>query len=91
MAWFGDITGDSPLGGVWPILGRSCGHLGVLLEPLGTVLGAPNHSAGPIHRDFGASWGHLAALLTPSLILIFFQDVFVLLFEPFGVDVELPR
>ena len=67
------------------------GSLGVLLEPLGTVVGDHNHSAWPIHREFGASWEHLAALLTPSLTLIFFQDVFVLLFEPFGVDFELPR
>ena len=69
----------------------SLGPLGILLEPLGTVLGAHNHSAGPMQRDFRASWEHLAALLAPSLTLILFQDVFVFLFEPLGVDFELAR
>ena len=46
---------------------------------------------GSIDRDFGAPWKLLGALLTLSLTLIFFQDVFVLFFDPLGVDFELPR
>ena len=42
-------------------------------------------------RDFGAPGQLLGALLTHSLTLIFFSDVFVLLFDPLGVDFELPR
>ena len=56
-----------------------------------SVWGAQNLLAGLMDRDFGALWELLGALLTASLAQIFFQDVFVLLFEPFGVDFELPR
>lgn len=40
-------------------------------------------------RDFAASWELLVALSTASLILVFFEVVFVILLEPLGVDVEL--
>ena len=42
-------------------------------------------------RDLGPLRELLGALLTVSLAQIFFQDVFVLLFDPLGVDFELPR
>ena len=78
------------LGGLLEASSAPSGPLGVLLEPLGAVLGTHNHPTGPRHRNFGAFWEHLAALLTPYLTLIFFQDVLVLLFEPLGVHSELP-
>ena len=39
---------------------------------------------------WGLFGGLLGALLTASLAQIFFQDVLVLLFDPPGVDFELP-
>ena len=53
--------------------------------------GAHNHSAGPMDRDPGPLRELLGALFTASLAQIFFQDVFVLLSDPLGVDFELPN
>ena len=47
---------------------------------------AHNLSAGPMDRDFGASWELLGALLASSLVHVFFEVVFVLLFEGLGDD-----
>ena len=40
------------------------------------VWGAHNHSAGPMDRDFGASWELLGALLASSLVHVVFEVVF---------------
>ena len=81
---------EDGLGGLLKSSECSWGPLRIPLDPLGTVLGAHNHSARPTHRDFGASWEHLVALLAPSLTLSV-QDVFAILLEPVEVDFELSR
>ena len=76
---FGATTGLL-LGALENLFGGSWAPLGCSWGSLGSFSGAKR-----------PSWAPLAALLKPSVAHIFFSDVFVLLFDPLGVDVELPR
>ena len=69
------------------LVGALEGFLGGSWTPLGCFWGSLRSFSGAKRP----SWAPLADLLKPSVAQIFFSDVFVLLFDPLGVDFELPR